>query len=92
MFFFIGALIGSTILTSLLHAFSRSWPTSYGKVIFLNIIAVLLAVLISATGKADGGPPNFHTAPFYTLAQIIILIVDLVRTRGKLSAASTGRK
>ena len=51
--FLIGALIASPILTLLLHAFSRSWPTSYGKVIFLSIIAAILAVLLAAVGGAE---------------------------------------
>jgi len=83
--FLTGAIVGSAVLTSILHLFTRNWPAAYGKVVFLSGVALLLAIIFSAIGESDGGPPTFRSAPYYLFAQVLILIADLARTRGKLS-------
>ncbi len=80
--FLIGAIIATALLTAFFHWISRAWPLSYGKVVAVNVNSLIIAIFVAAAGMADGGPPNFGASLYYVLAQLIVLIVDLVRTRG----------
>jgi hypothetical protein len=81
--YFIGCFIASFFLAGILYLCTRSWPGRYGKAFFVHSIAAIIAVLLSAIGNADGGPPNFSTAGYYLLSQAVLLVADFARLRGR---------
>jgi hypothetical protein len=59
-----GALIICTIVTLLLHGASRTWPKSVSKIVFINCIAAIIEVLLSAVGNGISAEatPSWRTA------------------------------
>ena len=76
--FLLAAFSGSFLITLLLYTASRSWPRSYGKAIFVSLVALVIAVFVSAAAEAGGGPPSFEKAYYYLLAQNAVFILDCV--------------
>ena len=83
---FTGALGICFVITSILYAASRSWPKSIGKLVFINSIAAIFSVLMSAVGYAISAEatPSFGVAPFYLAAQAVIAAVDFYRLRRRI--------
>lgn len=80
--FFAGAIVGTYIVTAILWFAARNWPTTVGKAIFLNIVAMLIIVGWGSIGGADGGPPPVGTMfVIYGAAQIAVFLLDLLRVR-----------
>ena len=80
---FFGALIACGVVTGLLHAGASTWPASIGKAVFINIIAAIIEILLSAIGRgfSAASTPDFSDAPIYVVAQLIIVVVYFIRIR-----------
>src|SRR6266481_2076769 len=76
-----GAILGCAILTALLYGVTTSWPKSISKLIFINCIALVLEILLSAVGSGISAEamPTFTGAPFYLFGQMVIAAIDLFR-------------
>jgi hypothetical protein len=78
-----GAFLSSGILTAILYGGAASWTPSTAKLVFINIIAVILAVLLQAVGHGISAEsaPSFWTAPFCVAAQIVIALFIFLRRK-----------
>jgi hypothetical protein len=76
-----GALLVCAFLTALLYGATKSWPKFISKLIFINCIALVLEVLLSAVGNGISAEamPTFKDAPFYLFGQTVVAAIDLFR-------------
>lgn len=85
--FFIGAFVGTFLISRLVWLAARWWPNSMGKAAVLSLVSAALVVTLAAWGNADGGPLNFASAPFYIAAQALVFAMDAWRIRKQPEAA-----
>src|SRR5271169_3091050 len=78
-----GAFFACGLVIAILYGGAASWPTSIAKLVFLNIIAVVIEVLLHAVGNgiSTESTPSFRAAPFYGVAQLLIALFFFFRSR-----------
>jgi hypothetical protein len=86
---FVGALLGTTLLTQLFLWLLRSWKAEYPRLITANGLSLFLATVLAGFGHADGGAPDFQKSfATYVLPQIVCLLVGLYRANKKSGSSS----
>jgi len=90
--FFVGAVIGCFIVTSILYLCTPDSRNRYGRATYVHMTSLVIVVILSALGFQDGGEPNFSHAGFYVFAQIVLYVADLIRLRGKPLKTETEAK
>ena len=74
--------IAAVALTAVLWFLARGWPPSYGKAIYVNLLAFALGVMLRAITNADDGPPHLlESFAQSLLPQLIVLVVFLLLAR-----------
>ncbi|AWM87130.1 hypothetical protein [Microvirga sp. 17 mud 1-3] len=86
---FVGALLGTVLLTQLFLWLLRSWKAEYPRLITANGLSLFLATVLAGFGHADGGAPDFQKSfASYVLPQIVYLLVGLYRVNKKSGTSS----
>jgi hypothetical protein len=80
-----GGLIAAVALTVFLWFTSRGWPPSYGKAIYLNLVALAIGVMLRAIGNAEDGPPHvLESFAQLLIPQALVLVAFLMLARRHL--------
>jgi len=76
------AFAAALVLTALLWFAARGWGPSYGKALYVNLMAFGLAVMARAIVEAKEGPPHLVESVTQSLApQLVVLLVFLILAR-----------
>lgn len=68
-------LVTACMLTSFLWFAAWRWPPSYGKAMYVGIVAFALGVMLRAINAADDGPPQLlDSFAQLLIPQLIVLI------------------
>jgi len=83
----VGALIATFVLSRLLLAGAKAWPTSYRKHIYVNVLSGLITLLLAVIGNSGAGRliQPWLSAAVYGSAQCFVLLADLLRPRHSAS-------
>lgn len=85
----LGALVPTFLLSRLLLWITKRWNGGVPRLLLVHVICGALAVVASAYGYPDSGAPDWSRSLVYIVAQLIWLVVDLVRGRRHQSRLRT---
>jgi hypothetical protein len=93
--FFIGAVIGTGLVTVLLHAILRKWDGGLPRIITINIASLAIITVIGGFGAANGGEfAGFTALKQYALPQgiwLVLMLIGYVRKRREQARAGQPR-
>ena len=76
------SFVAALALTALLWFSARRWEPSYGKALYVSLLALALGVMARAIFNAEDGPPHLLEAFAQSLApQFVVLVVFLLLAR-----------
>lgn len=84
MFFFLGALIPTYLISRLFFFLLKKWDSGWQKVLFANCASLVLASLLGGMGMAnDGAFAPINAFALYLLPQAFWLVFDLYKINKK---------
>ena len=85
--YFLGAIVGTFLVSRLIWFVFTKWRNSLTKVTILSLVSAVVVTTLAAYGAADGGRPKFdEVAPFYLGSQVLITCFDFWRIQRSASA------
>lgn len=88
IWFFVGALIPTFLLSRIALWLLKRWNGGYARLVAAHVLSLAVATLIGAFGMADGGPLAFGVAFLsYVGPQLLWMALDGWRLHRKLPEA-----
>jgi hypothetical protein len=88
--FMLGAVLGSLAVVHLFLLIAGVRFGTWRHVLSAYLVALIVTVFVSAAGDADGGAPNYQSAPARTLGVLIAFFIDLVLLKFRVRAEKRG--
>jgi hypothetical protein len=81
--FFIGTVLGSLAVVQLFKFIAGANFMTWRQAFAAYLAFAIAAIFIIAVGDANGGPPNFSSAPIRAVGTVVAFLIELVAVRGR---------